>query len=111
MVLPIYYLLAFHTQKRKVEKASYWYIGLADKPVEQKLPDKKKAKETILKIAKEIKLARQLERFKCPDNGCWACKPFEAIVAGEAELVGTDEINRDVYVLRKNEEVAEEKIL
>lgn len=99
--LPIYYLLTINTQKRKVKKASYWHIDLADEPVEQKLPDLKKAEEKILKIAKEIKLARALERFVCPSNGCRSCKPMEKIISGEGEFVGVDEIRRDIYILPK----------
>lgn len=109
--LPIYYLLVSATQKRLVKKASYWYISLSDKPIEQKLPDAKKAKEKILKVAKEIKLARQLERFKCPHNGCRACESFEAIINGEAELVGTDDINRDIYVFNKGDVEKDGKVL
>lgn len=97
--LPIYYLLATNTQKRPVTKASYWYIDRADEPAEQKLPPLNQAKKKILKIAKEIKLARQLERFKCPHNGCRACRKMELIINGKAEFVGTDEIGRDVYIL------------
>ena len=107
MQLPIYYLLASETQSRKVRSLSYWYISLEDKPEKQKKPDLEKAREKILKIAKEIKLARQLNRFKCPTNGCRSCKPFEAIINGEAELVGKDNIGRSVYILPKaSEEMA-----
>lgn len=106
--LPIYFLLASNTQKRKVIKASYWYVDRDNEPCEQKLPEIKTAREKILKIGKEIKLARQLNRFKCPHNGCQACKPFEKIINKQAELVGVDEINRDVYVLTeyKDEKIA-----
>ncbi|MFC1627115.1 RecB family exonuclease [Patescibacteria group bacterium] len=97
--LPIYYLLTSNTQSRPVKKVSYWYIALADEPVEQKLPDTKKAKEEILKIAKEMKLARQLNRFKCPTDGCKECKRMEKVVNGEAEFVGVDEFRRDIYIL------------
>jgi len=97
--LPIYYLLVSNTQQREVKKASYWHVALADKPVEQKLPDIDEAREKILKIAKEIKLARQLERFVCPSDGCRSCKQMEMIINGEGELVGVDDIRRDVYIL------------
>lgn len=97
--LPIYYLLVSNTQQRPVKKASYWHVDLSKEPVEQELPDIKEAKEKVLKIAKEMKLARQLERFKCPTDGCRACKQMEAIIKGEGELVGVDEIRRDVYIL------------
>jgi ATP-dependent helicase/DNAse subunit B len=99
--LPIYHLLVHNTQQRKVAKASYWYIDLHDEPVEQELPDLESAHNQILEIAKKIKLARQLERFKCPqgEGGCQACKPLEKIVAGEAEKIGVSEYNQDVYII------------
>ncbi|MFH0942861.1 MAG: PD-(D/E)XK nuclease family protein [Candidatus Beckwithbacteria bacterium] len=97
--LPIYYLLATNTQDRPVKKLSYWYVDRATKPEEQKLPDIDKAREKILKIAKEMKLARQLNRFKCPHQGCRACEPLEKILKGEGERVGSDEMGREVYIL------------
>lgn len=106
--LPIYYLIARNCQKYEVAKASYWYLERNDKPTQQPLPEIKKAKEIVLKIAKKIKLARQLGRFNCPYNGCHACKPLEAVVRGEAEFVGSDEYNQDVYILKKPEAEEEE---
>lgn len=101
--LPIYHLLVHNCQHRKVSKASYWYLGL-DRIVEKSLPDLESAHEQILKIAKEIKLARQLERFKCPhgEAGCFACKPFEQILQGEAEFVGENDYHQDIYVFKRN---------
>ncbi len=101
--LPIYHLLVHNCQHRQVSKASYWYLGL-DKIVVKDLPDLEAAHEQILKIAKEMKLARQLERFKCPhgETGCFACKPFERILQGEAEFVGENEYRNDVYVLERS---------
>lgn len=96
--LPIYCLIAGNTQSRPVKKASYWYIDRAVKPARQRLPDTKKAEVKILKIAKEIKLARQLERFKCPYNGCRACQRLERVIQGKAEHVGVDELGKDVYI-------------
>lgn len=100
--LPIYYLLADSCQSRDVAKASYWYLDHAEAPVAQQLPDLDEAYEQILKIAKDIKLARQLERFKCPQKtGCRACRPYEAVLRGEAELVGSDSYGADVYMLNQ----------
>lgn len=101
--LPIYHLLVHNCQHRKVSKASYWYLSL-DRIVEKSLPDLESAHEQILKIAKEIKLARQLERFKCPhgEAGCFACKPFEQILQGKAEFVGENDFHQDIYVLKRN---------
>jgi ATP-dependent helicase/DNAse subunit B len=104
--LPIYCLLVGNTQERPVKKASYWYVDMAQEPIEQKMPNTKKAQVKILKIAKEIKLARTFNKFKCPDNGCRACKPFESIVNGEGEFIGVDEIRRDIYILPKATEIA-----
>ncbi len=97
--LPIYYLLVSHTQDRPVNKVSYWYVDRDNQPVEQKLTDLDKAEEKILKIAKEMKLARQLKRFKCPHDGCRNCLPLERILQGEGELVGIDELGREIYIL------------
>ena len=112
--LPIYSLLVTNTQKRPVVGMSYWYLGLSDQPEEVKLPDTAEAYQQILKIAKEIKLARQLNRFRCPqgESGCMFCKPFEKIINGEAEQVGTDtEYRRDIFVLPPAENLAEDSYI
>ncbi len=99
----IYYLLASRCQKRKVSRISYWYIERNDKPVEQSMPDSDDAGQKILDYAKQIKLARQLNRFKCPHtNGCTYCKPFEAVLRGEATFVGTNGYNEDLYLLDRS---------
>jgi CRISPR/Cas system-associated exonuclease Cas4 (RecB family) len=99
--LPIYYLLVSNTQHRQVTKASYWYLDSADELAEQPLPDMEESRTRILKVAKEISLARKLNRLKCPqgDGGCYACRPMEAIVAGRGKLVGVNEYNQDIYML------------
>ena len=113
--LPIYHLLVHHCQKRKVDKLSYWYLGLNDDLTEKNLPDLETAYDEILSIAKKIKLARSLNHFKCPqgDKGCYACKPFEKILRGEAHHVGTGGFNRDIYILKdkEDEQVKESVIL
>jgi ATP-dependent helicase/DNAse subunit B len=102
--LPIYYLLAHNCQTREVKKASYWYLSSDDVPVEQKLPDLDSSKELVVKVGKEIKLARALERFKCPDGeaGCHYCTPFEKILKGEATFVGNGDYGNDIYALLKS---------
>jgi ATP-dependent helicase/DNAse subunit B len=108
--LPIYHLLVHNCQKRQVTKASYWYLKRADKPTQKRLPDLKKAQKEVLKIAKEIKLSRQLKRFKCPHKtGCRACKPYEAVIRGDAEFVGVDEFQQDIYILNKTSREKEEE--
>lgn len=69
----------------------------------KRLPTLEDAQEKILKIAKKIKLARQLDRLHCPKDGCSVCRPYEEIVRGEEMIVGVDHMRRDVYVLEKKE--------
>jgi len=100
--LPIYHLLVHNCQKRKVNGAGYWYLDSSDEIVAKKLPDLEESKIRVLEIAKQIKLARQLNRFKCPqgDDGCRLCREMEAILDGQAEYVGEDEYHRcNVYIL------------
>lgn len=97
--LPIYYLLTQNCQKRSVTKASYWYLDRQDEPQEQKLPDSIESMEKIFKIAKDIKLARSLKRFKCPYGGCRNCHMMEKVIDGSANYVGVDEFGRDTYIL------------
>ncbi len=97
--LPIYLLLASNTQKRAVEKASYWYLERNDSPTTMKLPDIASSYDAVYKEAKRIKLARQLEHFKCPKGGCKYCTPIEHVANGKGELVGLSEYNQDIYIL------------
>ena len=107
--LPIYHLLVRSCQKRNVAKASYWYLDRSDRLTEKELPDFEASKERVLKLAKEVKLARQLNRFECSHkDGCFACRPLEAVLRGEAELVGVNEYNQDIYVLKPSSESVEE---
>jgi len=99
--LPIYHLLVHNCQQRKVTKASYWYLNRNDRPTPKELPNLKKSHDQVLEVAKKIKLARQLERFKCPHGGCPACQPFEDIITGQAELVGVNGYNQDTYIINK----------
>jgi hypothetical protein len=93
--LPIYYLLAHNCQTREVKKLSTF----DDDFIYKKLPDLDKSKELVMKIGKEMKLARQLERFKCPEGegGCKHCLPLERILRGESTYVGEG----DYHTLRQ----------
>jgi ATP-dependent helicase/DNAse subunit B len=108
--LPIYSLLVHNCQKRKVDGAWYWYLESSDELTKKELPDVAESEEKILKIAKQIKLARQLDRFKCPngDTGCRSCRPMEMVLRGEGELVGHDEYKADVYILNTPSKTDEE---
>ena len=101
--LPIYLLLVSKLQKRKVTGASYWYLdeSIEDNIVEKDLPTYEEAFERVLQQARKVKEARELGLFECPhgEGGCFACQPYEKIVRGEAECVGKNEINQDVYII------------
>ncbi len=99
--LPIYHLLVRNTQKRQVSRASYWYLRLSDELVEKELPNLEEAHQTIMTIAKKMKTAKKLGVFKCPNGeaGCFACRPLEQVLRGEAEHVGVGSYNRDIYIL------------
>jgi ATP-dependent helicase/DNAse subunit B len=98
--LPIYYLLASNCQKRKVSKASYWYLGRNNNPTERELPDKEDSFNKVLTIAKKVKHARGNNEYRCPKNGCRDCYPFEAIIKGQAEFVAVGEYKQDIYILK-----------
>jgi hypothetical protein len=85
-------------QNRPIEKVSYWYLQLEDKSTSVHLANTKVKEEEIGNIAKEISLARKLERFKCPYDGCRFCKPYEKILTQEAEYVFTDDRNKDIFI-------------
>ena len=108
--LPIYCLLAQNCQSKRVSAVSYWYLGISNELSREEIPDLEKDEERILDIAKKIKLARQLKVFKCPHKtGCHACRPFEAIVRGEAQLVGQGSYREDVYILEDSIKHAQEQ--
>jgi ATP-dependent helicase/DNAse subunit B len=108
--LPIYNLLVKNCQKREVSKASYWYLDRNNLPREKALPDLKEAEEKVLKVAKKIKLARQLNSFVCPEEGgCKYCRSMEMIVDGKAEFVGVDDYNADVYIIEKEDKEEENR--
>jgi hypothetical protein len=97
--LPIYLLLANHSQNRPIAKAYYWYLDRDDAPCQIPLPDLDSAYKNLLAIGKKIALARKLGHFTCPQiNGCRACLPLEMIVKGQAKLVGLNDYGTEIYV-------------
>lgn len=111
--LPIYHLLVHNTQHRQVEKASYWYLELKDELTPKQLPDLVRAHQQILEIARQVKTARQLERFRCPhgEEGCRACRPLERVIAGEGEFVGQNDFGADVYILPPKQSAENESVI
>jgi hypothetical protein len=105
--------LAKNCQKREISGASYWYIEQSDEPVVKELPSLEESEEKVLKVAKKIKLARQLESYVCPsgEDGCRECQPYEKLIDGKGVYVYTDSIRRDVYILPREEESTEGTVL
>jgi ATP-dependent helicase/DNAse subunit B len=101
--LPLYLLLAKNCQTKKVRDAAYWYLNRDDEPVEVTLPKEQEAYEKVGEAARRVELARKLERFVCTrKDGCSACRPFEAVVSGDAVHIGVNEFHTDVYVLARS---------
>jgi len=98
--LPIYHLLATNTQSRKVKRASYWYLEHDDQPAQIDLPDLDKAHDKVLEVARRVALARRINRFICPTDGCFYCRDLERVLKSEGELVGTHPYGQDIYILK-----------
>lgn len=109
--LPIYLLLCSKLQKRKVSKASYWYLE-SDKVVEKELPDLDDAFHKVFEVAIKVKDARELGEFNCPngnynketgEGGCMHCKPYEMILNKDksVEFVGEGLYKQDMYIIKK----------
>ena len=99
--LPIYLLLLQELQKRRVSGAAYWYLEKDDAPTPVALPDAAQARERVLTLSRRIKTAREAKEFECPRgaSGCFACRPFEVVIRGEAEYIGASPDGRqDLYV-------------
>ncbi len=99
--LPIYHLLLKNCQPRPLAGASYWYLDRDDAPTPVVLPELEAGRKAVLAVARKVKEAREKKEFLCPkgEKGCFACRPFEKILRGEAEFIGTGEYNQDVYVV------------
>lgn len=99
--LPIYVLLLNALQRRKISGAAYWYVDMKDELTSVDLPDLKHSHQKVLDIARKIKFAREVNNFKCPRGaqGCFACKPFEKIIKGEAEFIGLGNYGQEVYIV------------
>lgn len=110
--LPIYLLLATNCQKRDVLGAAYWYLENSDVITPSKLPDYDGAVKQVLKIARDIKLARKFDKLFCPHGGCRTCGPLEKIFRGEAEFVGVNGFGQDCFVIeQKSADATKETIL
>ena len=98
--LPIYLLLLEALKPdRRVEKASYWYLDRDDELKEKSLPTYDEAREKVMKVARQVSVARKKGEYKCPEgqSGCRYCQPLEKIIRGEAEYLGKGKYGKDLY--------------
>ncbi len=106
--MPIYLLLCNALQKRKVSKASYWYLE-TDTLTDKELPSYEDAYKAVYDVAIQVKRARDEKSFDCPkgEAGCIHCRPYEDILRfkkGEdvpVEYIGVGGFNQDVYLFVK----------
>ena len=96
--LSIYRLLLENCQKRKVKKASYWYLDRGEM-VDFELPALEESRKRVMDIALKIKDARKRNDFKCERSGCFACSELEKIASNKAEFVGVGSYNKEVYII------------
>lgn len=96
--LPIYLLLCNALQKRKVTKATYWYLE-SDKLVEKDLPNAEQAKKDVLDVAIKVKQFRTSNDYVCLKGGCYHCEQYEKILKGEAEFLGIGGFNQELYIV------------
>lgn len=94
--LPIYCLLVKNLQGRNIHKVSYWYLDKDDDPTEIPMRDIAEEKETILDVARRMRMVRDSGKFKCTKGECFACIPFEAIIRGNATFVKKSDY-QDIY--------------
>jgi hypothetical protein len=68
---------------------------------EKTLPAYEDAERAVLEAARSVKAARKAGEFTCPrgEDGCFACRPFERIIRGEATYLGVNDINQDMYTI------------
>lgn len=99
--LPIYLLLLNALQKRRVSGAAYWYLDRDNDPLDKTLPEPEVALEKVLAVARQVKEARIKKIFECPQGarGCFACKPYEMIVQGQAVYLGVGGYGQDLYLI------------
>lgn len=97
--LPIYLILGAYNLPKPVEKTSYWYLEMADRPSEVKLETPQFYVPVIQQKALEIKRAIDNNALNCLSQGnCKLCQPYEKILAGEAEYVGLDrKMRKEMY--------------
>jgi len=99
--LPIYLLLCNALQKRKVSRASYWYLESGN-VIEKELPDLETARRDVMEVALRVKEARVKGEFKCSkgEGGCMHCRPYDKILTKDPSIafVGQGGFKQDLYI-------------
>lgn len=95
--LSIYCLLVKNLKKRNIDKVSYWYIERENEPREMPLPNLEEAYTKVLDMALKIKEMKLKRAYTCDKNGCYACKPLEAVLQGKCKFIGSKGY-QDIYI-------------
>ncbi len=96
--LAIYRLLLENCQKRRVRKASFWYLDRG-KIADYVLPEPSLATKKVLDIAKKIMKARLERDYLCEKGGCYACRDLEKVASGSAKFVGIGGFDKELYTV------------
>jgi RecB family exonuclease len=111
--MPIYLLLCHALQKRKVTKASYWYLD-GDTVIEKTLPSYEEAYNAVYAVAKRVKEARDKKEFPCSngEKGCIHCSLYEEMLLSKkdrsavVEYIGVGGFNQDIFIEKQKREKA-----
>lgn len=107
--LGIYFWLVSKYLKSKqadleIKKMTYWYLD-SNVIEEKQIPKIGDLEEEILKIGKKMKLAIKLNSFSCPKEGCFSCSDLEKVVNNQAELVGVNDMGKEIYYVEPQKKV------
>lgn len=107
--LPIYALLAENNLTEEVEMLSYWYLQHDKQPVAKEVKNTQQHLQIIKEKTKEIWSSIEDNSFSCNFSGkCFACRDYEKIFNGEAEMISSgEERKKDVFCVFKEKDIIE----
>jgi len=102
--LYIYAILAEANFKKRVSKASFWYLDRDDSPREIVLDPLKVQLDWLVEKAKEVKKALEKQEWVCVkgEELCRDCRDYQAILEGKGEWLFSDfRYKKEIYYLQK----------
>ncbi len=100
--LYIYAILAQHMFKKKVSKASFWYLDREDGPREVLIENVDGQLDWLKQKSLELKTAIQANEWVCIKEGnCRDCRDYQALLDGKGEYLFSDyRYKKEIYYLR-----------